>query len=599
MQVEITRRDEQIYLRSSILENVIFQNDTLTFSQIISCLKNATLSLEVSEDKGTKILDNSSIEEIKRVIPFLMKIADKPRSFIQTLEEKVPVETAKRINHKAISKLSRDSSDWYARTVLSVKPKNVVSDINEETIDLYENRFICALIDRITKLLSQARQYYESQIQKYEETVAQREMEKEYVYSTNSFPLYNTIRKQNRDFLRDDSFANKLKDELESILQIEKRIHSLKRSDFYRLLRKKRKVVDPIQRTNILMFEFNYNQAYKLWKYLNEKHQEDTIKSQLEIPEEESQETYQFYSCLCLMGVFSDMGFEEVGGGTVSYRENKFVFSKPLIFERGDDRLELHICEEGLKCRLLLDEKKKKYDEFIFFADFINFEVLSRSKIEEKTKELLSSHLPTEHLTSVSSVYSLVSIHLARCSEDNEFTEKVYRRFFSIGDNLSPEEGENIRKWGNYRAGIVILTPTNLRNNFLKLERIINFHILQKKVARGGLSACPICGGRIIAEDSENYSCHYCYHRISYTYCNECDKEHKKPILWVRYINDHFLKNETIVRNLDSAKPYYKMGKIEMIMGEYATTSFQLELDVDKWKMKTLCPRCGIKLGTK
>jgi hypothetical protein len=39
------------------------------------------------------------------------------------------------------------------------------------------------------------------------------------------------------------------------------------------------------------------------------------------------------------------------------------------------------------------------------------------------------------------------------------------------------------------------------------------------------------------------------------------------------------------------------MGKIETIMGEYATTSFELVFDVDRWKLKTICPHCGIRLG--
>ena len=251
MQAEITRKDEQKYLRFKILGNPIFAEE-LTFAQIIANIENGRLSLEVSEDDGTKILDDSSIEEIKRVVPFLLKIVDKPRSFIRSLEEKVPAETAKRINHKAIAKLSQDSNDWYARTVLSVKPKNVVSDVNEETIDLYENRFICALISRISGLLSQARQYYESQIQYFDENSAQREME--YTYSTNSFPFYNTITKKKKDFSDDQSFRKKLEDELETIKKLEKKIRLLKRSDFYRTLRKKRTVVDPIQKTNILMF---------------------------------------------------------------------------------------------------------------------------------------------------------------------------------------------------------------------------------------------------------------------------------------------------------------------------------------------------------
>ena len=595
MQAEITRKDEQKYLRFKISENPIFAEE-LTFAQIIANIENGRLPLEVSEDDGTKILDDSSIEEIKKAVPFLMKIVDKPRSFIRSLEEKVPVETAKHINHKAIAKLSQDSNDWYARTVLSVKPKNVVSDVNEETIDLYENRFVCALISRISVLLSQARQYYESQIQYFDENSAQREME--YTYSTPSFPFYNTITKKKKDFEDDQTFRKKLEDELESIKQIEKKVRLLKRSDFYRTLRKKRKVVDPIQKTNILMFEFNYNQAYKLWKYLNEQHKEDKLNLELEISEEESRATYNLYSCLCIMATLRDMGFSETANEMFRYRDGVITFSKPFVFERGDDLLELHLCKEGLKCRLLIDRETNKYDEFIFVSNFVNFEPLSRSAIDEETREILSKYLPTQKFSPISSVYTLVSINLARCSEDNTFADKVYRRFYSIGDNFSPDEKQELLiKWCDYKSGIVILTPTNLKNNFLKLERIINYHILKSKIGSDKLELCPICGKPIKENSPNNYSCNYCHHSISFTYCNNCDAEHRKPILWVKYTDDNFLQNETIVRGVSEKSPYYRMGKIETIMGEHATTSFELEYDVDKWKLKTICPHCGIKLG--
>lgn len=595
MQAEITRKDEQKYLRFKILENPIFAEE-LTFAQIIANIENGRLSLEVSEDDGTKILDDSSIEEIKRVVPFLLKIVDKPRSFIRSLEEKVPVETAKRINHKAIAKLSQDSNDWYARTVLSVKPKTVVSDVNEETIDLYENRFVCALISIISELISQTRQYYESQIQYFDENSAQREME--YTYSTNSFPFYNTITKKKKDFSDNQSFRKKLEDELETIKKLEKKIRLLKRSDFYRTLRKKRKVVDPIQKTNILMFEFNYNQAYKLWKYLNEQHQEDKLNLELEIPEEESQAAYSLYGCLCLMATLQDMGFAEIGGGKLLYMANTIDFARPFVFERDEDIIELHLCKEGLKCRLLVNKENSKYDEFVFVSNFVNFEPLSRSAVDELTREILTKYLPTQKFTPISSVYTLVSINLARCSEENTFANKVYRRFYSIGDNFSPEEKiDYLSKWCDYKSGIVILTPKNLKNSFLKLERIINYHILKSKLRNKQLEICPICGKPLRENSPNNYSCHYCHHNISFTYCNDCDPDHKKPILWVKYTDERFLQNETIVRGLSEKNLYYRMGKIETIMGEHATTSFELEYDADRWKLKTICPHCGIKLG--
>lgn len=46
-------------------------------------------------------------------------------------------------------------------------------------------------------------------------------------------------------------------------------------------------------------------------------------------------------------------------------------------------------------------------------------------------------------------------------------------------------------------------------------------------------------------------------------------------------------------------KTYDKLSKIEMIMGEKATTAFELEKETANWKLKTICPYHVIKLGDK
>lgn len=71
----------------------------------------------------------------------------------------------------------------------------------------------------------------------------------------------------------------------------------------------------------------------------------------------------------------------------------------------------------------------------------------------------------------------------------------------------------------------------------------------------------------------------------------------RKPILWVKYTDENFLQKETIVRGLAEKSLYHRMGKIETIMGEYSITSFELDYDDGKWKLKTICPHCGVKLG--
>ena len=62
-------------------------------------------------------------------------------------------------------------------------------------------------------------------------------------------------------------------------------------------------------------------------------------------------------------------------------------------------------------------------------------------------------------------------------------------------------------------------------------------------------------------------------------------------------MNEKFLDNQEVVKGLADMSAYYKLSKIETIMGERATTAFELEKETSGWKLKTICPNCGIKLG--
>lgn len=597
MKTEITRKNEEKFLKLKIAENEIF-NVGLNFNEIINLILQGELPLQVSDDDGTKVLDEEQFNEIKKVVPCLLKIVDKPRSFIKSLEEKVPVETAKRINHKAISKLSQDSNDWYARTILAVKPKNIVADINEETIDLYENRFICSLTDKISKLVATRRQYYHDALKTIDDNNAIWAMDRDY-HTTSSFQFFNKISK-NSSLGDDGSFRDKIADELNAIEDVEKKLRLIKRSEFYRTLHKKRKVVDPIQKTNILMFEFNYNQAYKLWKYLNQIHEEARLENEVEIEEDKVNGYYTLY---CLMNVFSalhDIGFAEKTGLKLQYVDNKISLGGEMNFIKGENVIKLWVTSNEIHLSYNYDIQRNKWDEFVFCPNYTNFEEMNRSQINDYTEKLLNSLIVTGKFNQISSKYAFVSVNMNRCSEDNTLADKVYRRFYGIGTNFAPEESsENLKKWGDYKTGIAIITPVKLRDNFLRIEKIINYHLLKNINLTSQLTVCPLCGGtHIVSSGHQNYSCHDCHHNVSITYCNVCDPNKKNPIIWVKYVDDKFLQREDVVRgDFANNKIYDQMSKIEIIMGEKATTSFDLVKDTTGWKLKTLCPHCGIRLG--
>lgn len=604
MKTEITRKDEEKFLKLKIADNEVFSKP-LNFEEIIRSILHGKIPLHVSDDDGTKILDEEEFSEIKRVVPFILNIVDKPRSFIRSLEEKVPVEIAKRINHKAIAKLSQDSNDWYARTLMTVKPKNIFADVNEETIDLYENRFICSLTDRIAKLVAVRRQYYQDLIKTIDDNNAIWAMDSDY-HTTKSFPLFNKITIQNSSYQKETSFRDNIAQELKEIEDVEKKIRLIRRSDFYKTLHKKKKVVDPIQKTNILMFEFYYNQAYKLWKYLSQTHEEDKLQDQIDIIEEELDGYYMLYCLVLTFAALHDIGFAETSNKLIQFSDNKIKIDGRLVFDRdrgrGRDRdnIELWLDQHEIHLVYIYDKNRYGLDEFVLCPKFVNFEEMNRSQVNEYTENLLDSLVAKAKFNHISSKYAFVSINLNRCSENNTLMTKVYRRFYGIGSNYSKDESpEKLKKWAGYKTSIAIITPAKLRDNFLRIEKIINYHLLKNIDLKTTRTVCPLCDGSHIKQSGDqNYTCNDCRHNISITYCNVCDPNKKHPIIWVKYIDDKFLSRKDVIRgDFANNKIYDQMSKIEIIMGEKATTSFDLIMDAGSWKLKTICPYCGVILG--
>ena len=397
----------------------------------------------------------------------------------------------------------------------------------------------------------------------------------------------------------DSDYQTKVEKELDSIKNVEKKIRLLKRSDFYRLLHKKRKVVDPIQKTNILMFEYNYNQAYKLWKYLNQINQDEKLDLDIEFEEGELETYYHLYNVVCILAVLHDLDFTETSNNKIYFdKKARKIIADTLVFKRNDSTIKLNIEKDCIKCSLSMNDFKD-VDDFYFYPMFIDFENMSRSAVDERTEEILNGLVDNTKRTTTTGKYAFVSINMNRCSEDNSYSNKVYRRFYGFGNNFSPDEDKSdLAKWADYKTGISIVTPVQLRSNFLKIEKIFNYHLIKNISFEKELTSCPLCGSKNIRRNDEsNYTCYDCSHNISLTYCNQCDPNHKKPIIWVKYLNEKFLEHKEVVKGLSNMSVYYKLSKIETIMGEKATTAFELEHETTGWKLKTICPYCGIKLG--
>jgi hypothetical protein len=163
-------------------------------------------------------------------------------------------------------------------------------------------------------------------------------MEKDY-HTTSSFPFFNKLNKNSVNFISDNSFREKLQIELDKTIEVEKKIRLIKRSEFYRVLHKKRKVTDPIQKTNILMFEFNYNQAYKLWKLLNQYHEENKLDTDIEVDEKDLNGYYYLYCFVSILSALHDLGFTETTQNRIAYKDYRLkIDNNSLEFVRAMEK---------------------------------------------------------------------------------------------------------------------------------------------------------------------------------------------------------------------------------------------------------------------
>ncbi len=589
------RIEEEKFLKNRIYDDflVLFPNGATVFEYIMA-LEEGNLQLEIGNKESTQIIDEDSLKKIEGTLPSIRRIISKPHSFIRSKEEKVPVETAKRINCKAISLLSRDSNDWRARTFLTVKPKSVVSDVNEETFDLYENRLVKTLIDLLIIYVLRRRQNLENLYDRLSNEQATTSVENDYrsAYVKVSESGNILMKKLYKPINIVGSKIGSLVDKINRIKKIENELIHFKQSKFYSTLRKSRKVNNPIQKTNIIMFEQDYNIVYQLWQYLNSNHQDEefTIDDESKFHPENY---YYIYSFKMLIASLVDMGYVETTGNIFALKDNHLYLPDSFEFKRGDDSIKIR--DDGKELLLeigFIKEKRLISEKISLKPNYVDFEGKTRADINNITSDIITSLIPNNK-KQISASFSLVSLDINVCSEANDFGEKLYRRFFNIGDNYSAHE-IGIKKISNYKTGMFIISPIDLRFNFIRFERLINSRVLRMKGFNEKTRTCPLCGSKYIKFRNErNFVCKSCNHEISLSYCSSCGND----MLWIKYVDDSPLKKKEVTEGLEKKPYYFQLKHYESIMGTYAITSFLLEKEKNEWKLKSLCPHCGVKLG--
>ncbi len=211
-----------------------------------------------------KVVDERWIEIIEESLDSINNIIDKPRRFIATSEEVVPVALAKKITADSVMHLSMNTQFIDQDDNGNIMPSKVLNVTTEESYDLYENRFIYHLIQRLVAFIDKRTDVIFWQTGDEQHSTMQMQSKVEDAYEEIEYKIEMTIRNR-------QSYAENESDNMSVFMRIDRvrrMIMSLRDSSFCSIMAGCAKVYSPIQRTNLMMKDRDYRTCYKLWQFL-------------------------------------------------------------------------------------------------------------------------------------------------------------------------------------------------------------------------------------------------------------------------------------------------------------------------------------------
>ncbi len=250
------------------IDATLFKYNDLEFVKYFDAVynkgKNKVYQKNMSE---TKIFDMDWIKTIESYFPSLDRITKNPRSNLKYEEDVVAIEKAKKINATSVRHLAAHTH--YIKEIDEkndmVIPKKILTINPEQDFQIYENRFIATLINRLFLFVRNRYLIIKENVESFQ---------KDHVYSESTFDISDVNIEMKIDFTMkrdlDDKKVNITNyDFLERVEKLSSLIDALRNSLFMKMMKGTAPVRPPILKTNIILKNPDFKNAYNLWLFLD------------------------------------------------------------------------------------------------------------------------------------------------------------------------------------------------------------------------------------------------------------------------------------------------------------------------------------------
>lgn len=234
------------------------------FQYLFEMIQAGDNTLEQKNRILHKVVDERWLTEVEEGIEAIFNIVDKPRRFITTSEEVVPVALAKKITADSVRHLSQNTQFITQNDAGEIMPTRILNVTTEESYDLYENRFVYHLIQRLFAFVDKRTDVIFWSTGDETCNVMSMESKVDDAYEEISYKVEMTIK--NRQSLVENDTDNL--DLFKRIDRVRRMSRTLRASAFCDIMNDCAKVYSPIQRTNLMMKDPDYRTCYKLWQFI-------------------------------------------------------------------------------------------------------------------------------------------------------------------------------------------------------------------------------------------------------------------------------------------------------------------------------------------
>lgn len=347
----------------SLLVKDIPQDDVELFS------KNTVATIDAKKVVDKITIDYSWVDVLDESIPYLDNIIRNPRRFIVSEEDIVPIEKTKKVAEESIKHLAVHTN--LIQDVDEdgmVKPIKLLNVFKEETIDLYENRFVYSLITNLYTFVREQMTYEEQSASNKEERSVHYEANTSFDNRTVNIKLDLVSSDRDRQNLTEEMLEER-KEKIKHICEV---LEDFMASKFMKMMANATPVRSPIRKTNVILKEQNFIKALQLWEFLESYQVEKPVREEKENVDLTSSSlsknfnmTYFLNYCVLYDIVSTDGTL--VPPEKIDFSEALYDYAKE--FDVDDKELRKQLNDQLTKAenykQLQKNEAKKCYDAFI------------------------------------------------------------------------------------------------------------------------------------------------------------------------------------------------------------------------------------------